>query len=116
LTSGRSFRTGEVEPVADEETGAEPGEVERSLELLRRVGALAGADVEGIEVTSEVPSFELAARVELEPRLKQGLLESRSEPERLRRLSALFDKLADALEAQAERRAIASQNGHLRQK
>jgi Lon protease-like protein len=114
LTDGRTFQTGEVEPVADLEHGADPVEVERSLVLLRRVGELAGADVEGIEVTTELPSFELAARVELDPGLKQSLLESRSEPERLRRFSALLSELARGLEAQAERRRIASTNGHLR--
>lgn len=114
LTAGRSFQTGEIEPVADLETGADPVEVERSLVLLRRVGELAGADVDEIEVTTEIPSFELAARVELEPGLKQSLLESRSEPERLRRFAALLSELARGLEAQAERRRIASTNGHLR--
>ena len=114
LTGGRSFQTGEIEPVADLESGADPVEIERSLVLLRRVGELAGADVDELEVTTEIPSFELAARVELDPGLKQSLLESRSEPERLRRFSALLSELARGLEAQAERRKIAATNGHLR--
>ncbi len=113
LTAGRAFQTGEIEPVADLETGADPVEIERSVGLLRRVGELAGADVEEIAVTTEIPSFELAARVELEPLLKQSLLESRSEPERLRRLSALLRELERGLEAQVERRRIAATNGHL---
>lgn len=114
LTAGRSFQTGEIEPVADVETGADPVEIERSLVLLRRVGELAGADVDEVAVTTEIPSFELAARVELEPGLKQSFLESRSEPERLRRFAALLSELARGLEAQAERRRVAAGNGHLR--
>jgi Lon protease-like protein len=114
LTAGRSFQTGAIEPVADVETGADPIEIERSLGLLRRVSELAGADVEELEVTTEIPSFELAARVELAPRLKQSLLESRSEPERLRRFAALLSELARGLAVQGERRRIAATNGHLR--
>ncbi|MDQ4029758.1 MAG: LON peptidase substrate-binding domain-containing protein [Actinomycetota bacterium] len=114
LTTGRTFQTGEVEPLADVESGADPVEIERSLVLLRRVGELAGADVAELDVATEIPSFELAARVELEPGLKQSLLESRSEPERLRRFSTLLTALARRLEAQAERRRIAAANGHLR--
>jgi hypothetical protein len=61
-----------------------------------------------------IPSFELAARVELEPQLKQGLLESRSEPERLQRLAGLLDGAAEALRTRAERAKIASGNGHIK--
>jgi Lon protease-like protein len=111
LTSGRSFQTGEVEPVVDEAGEPDAASVDRALHLLRRLGELAGADVEGLEVKSAVPSFELAARVEFEPRLKQGLLEQRSEPERLRRLARLLERAARALEIQQERSAIAATNG-----
>ena len=85
LTQGRSFDTAEVEPVVDEGGEPDAAAVERAVELVRRLGELAGADVDDLAVTSDVPSFELAGRVAFEPRLKQELLELRSEPERLGR-------------------------------
>jgi Lon protease-like protein len=111
LTEGRSFATGEVEPVEDERADADEGSVARAIELLRRVGRLAGAEVDTIEVASDSPSFELAARVEFEPKLKQQLLELRSEPARLGRLSQLLERAARSLELQRERSEIASRNG-----
>ena len=69
---------------------------------------------ENLDPVTDAPSFELAARVELEPKLKQGLLESRSEGERLRRVARLLEGAAQALEARAERARIASMNGHVK--
>jgi ATP-dependent Lon protease len=116
LTSGRSFQTAEIEPVDDEEETPSTEDVERAVTLLRRVAELAGADAEDLEPTSSFPSFELAARVELEPRLKQRLLEQRSEPQRLRTLADLLEGAARALERRAEVTRIASSNGHARRR
>jgi Lon protease-like protein len=114
LTSGRPFRTADVEPLDDLEPDADEGAVDTAVENLRRVAELAGTDAENLDPVTEAPSFELAARVELEPKLKQGLLESRSEGERLRRVARLLEGAAQALEARAERARIASQNGHVK--
>lgn len=114
LTGGRSFRTADVEPVDDVDAAADQAEVARAVANLRRVAELAGADTDDLEPVTAAPSFELAARVELEPRLKQGLLESRSESERLRRLVRLLDGAADALAARAERARVAASNGHVK--
>lgn len=111
LTSGRSFQTGEIEPLDDTGGEPEPAAVERAVELLRKLGEIAGADVDELAVTSEAPSFELAARVDFEPQLKQQLLELRSEPERLDRLSELLEGAAKALELQQKGKAIAQTNG-----
>jgi Lon protease-like protein len=115
LTSGRSFQTGEVEPV-DDEPGEPPAEeVHRAVEQLRRVAELAGADVGELDPV-QTTSFELAARVDFEPELKQRLLELRSEPERLRELTDLLERAARAIEAQQELNRIAQTNGHVRRK
>jgi Lon protease-like protein len=114
LTSGRAFRTADVEPLDDLEPDADEGEVFAAVENLRRVAELAGTDAESLDPVTDAPSFELAARVELEPKLKQGLLESRSEGERLRRVARLLEGAAQALEARAERARIAAQNGHVK--
>jgi Lon protease-like protein len=115
LTSGRSFQTGEVEPV-DDEPGEPPAEeVARAVEQLRRVAELAGADVGELDPV-QTTSFELAARVDFEPELKQRLLELRSEPERLRELTDLLERAARAIEAQQELNRIAQTNGHVRRR
>lgn len=113
LTSGRSFQTGEVEPLDDTGGDPEPAAVERAVELLRKLGEIAGADVDELEVATEAPSFELAARVDFEPQLKQQLLELRSEPERLDRLSELLEGAAKVLELQQAGKAIAQTNGRV---
>ncbi len=111
LTSGRSFQTGEVEPVRDDEGEPRPEDVERAVALLRRLGELAGADVDDLEVTTAAPSFELAARVELDPVLKQRLLEQRSEPQRLQTVADLLERAAELLELRRAGNRIAQTNG-----
>jgi hypothetical protein len=66
------------------------------------------------EVDTQATAFELAARVEFEPELKQRLLELRSEPARLKTLSDLLERAATAIEAQNETSRIAQTNGHMR--
>jgi len=114
LTSGRTFRTADVEPLDDLEPEADESAVGAAVENIRRVAELAGTDAENLDPVTDAPSFELAARVELEPKLKQGLLESRSEGERLHRVARLLEGAAQALEARAERARIASTNGHVK--
>ena len=113
LTDGRPFRTADVEPLDDLEPDPDDESVASAVASLRRVAELAGGEAEGIDPVTPAPSFELAARVELEPQLKQGLLESRSEPERLQRLVRLLEGAAEALKTRAERARIASTNGHV---
>jgi Lon protease-like protein len=113
LTEGRSFQTAEVEPVVDDGDKPAPDDVDRAIGLVRRLGEIAGADVEDVAVTSDVPSFELAGRVAFDAGLKQQLLELRSEPARLDRLATLLEDAAKALEIQKESAAIASTNGRL---
>jgi Lon protease-like protein len=113
LTSGRSFQTGEVEPVVDLVDKPQPADVERAVTLLRKLGEIAGADVESVAVETSSPSFELAARVEFEPRIKQALLEQRSEPERLQTLSELLERAAHLLQLQQAGSRIAQTNGRV---
>ena len=113
LTSGRSYQTGEVEPVVDDAETPDPGAVERTVGLLRRLGELAGADVDEVDVRTAMPSFELAGRVDFEPRLKQELLELRSEPARLGHLAKLLEGAAQMLELQQAGARIAQTNGRV---
>ena len=111
LTEGRSFQTGEVEPVRDERDPPEPEDVERALRLFGRVVELAGAEIEQPPAGSEWLSFELAARVDFGFELKQELLELRSERARLRRLTELMEQAVQAIRVEREVRERASGDG-----
>lgn len=111
LTGGRSFQTGEVEPVEDHVDPAVPEDVERAQALFRRLVELTGSEVEAPVETSSQLSFELAARFELAPALKQELLQETSERVRLARLCELLEGAAELVERQQEIAARAATNG-----
>ncbi len=116
LTSGRSFQTGDVDALVDDGGGPTPEQVERTLAVLRRVAELAETELddEVLSPSGDTPSFELAARVTLEPKLKQQLLEQRSEPARLEHLAALLEAAAKALKDRRAAARLAAGNGRLR--
>ena len=112
LTEGRSFRTAEVEAIEDDGEAPTEAEVERALDVFRRLVAAAEAnEVDEPAPGSPTLSFELAARVDLRHELKQELLELRSEGERLRRLAGLLEQAAEALIREREVRRRAAGNG-----
>jgi Lon protease-like protein len=113
-TEGRSFRTGEIEPVDDEEPGpGPPDDVEQVLELFARLVAVTSADVDAPAADVPALSFAIAARVDFGSAAKQELLELRSEPERLRRLASLLTRAVEALALEREVRDRASRNGRV---
>jgi Lon protease-like protein len=111
LTRGRSFLTAEVEPMEDEAGVSEPPEREQALERFRALAKLAGGGVDEPEPDSGILSFELAARVDFGVVQKQELLELRSEPERLRRVTRLLGEVLESLELERELAARAGRNG-----
>ncbi|MBI4171215.1 MAG: LON peptidase substrate-binding domain-containing protein [Actinobacteria bacterium] len=111
LTEGRSFQTGEVEPLADEPDPAAAADVERALELFRTLAELTETEIDDPAPDSEQLSFELAARVALTPELKQELLEGISERVRLKRLCELLGRAADAVQLERAVAERASRNG-----
>jgi ATP-dependent Lon protease len=113
LTSGRSFHTAEVEPLADQADPGEPADATRALALLRRLAELTGTEIDDPHPGSPVLSFEVAARFELAPELKQELLQATSERLRLRRLCELLEAAAAGVERAREVAAIAQRNGRV---
>jgi len=111
-TTGRSYRTAEVEPLEDDE-GEQPTDeqTERTLEAFRRLATIADADEVDVPEGGELLSFQLASRVDFGTVLKQELLELRSERTRLDRLVALLAQAAAALTREREVRERASGNG-----
>lgn len=91
ITTGRSFHTGEVAPVADEEDPAGPASIDRALGLFESLRQLTGSDVDVPEADAAQLSFVLAGRVELSPDVKLQLLRHVSERRRM-------DQVCDLLE------------------
>jgi Lon protease-like protein len=83
LTDGRSFSTGLVVAIVDEDDPAEPAAVEEAVKLFERLREITGADVEVPAVDAPQLSFALAGRVELPPADKLGLLAETSERARI---------------------------------
>jgi Lon protease-like protein len=112
LTEGRSFQTGLVEEVADDDPDeADPADTARALDLFHQLVDLTGAIVE--EPRLDVPqlSFELAGRFELAPELKQRLLQLTSERSRMKLLAELLAGAAAAVEREREIAERAQRNG-----
>ena len=113
LTEGRSFTTGEVEPVEDDVDPAGSEEIEQAVELFGRLVEVAEADVDRPDPGSEALSFELAARVDFGPGLKQEILELRSERERLVRIVELLEHAVRGVTLEKAVRERASGNGRV---
>jgi ATP-dependent Lon protease len=111
LTSGRSFHTARVEPFADESEQSAPREATAALGAFRALAQLAGVEAEEPEPESPQLSFELAARVELEPDGKQRLLELRSERWRLRLVATLLNRAGKLVTMERELAERAGRNG-----
>ena len=114
LTSGRSFHTGEVEGVEDDDVPVDEQDAERAMALFRELRELVGSDVD--EPESGVPSlsFALASRVDFGVDPKQRLLELTSEADRLTFVIELLENALAAVRREQARREQASRNGNLR--
>jgi Lon protease-like protein len=112
LTSGRSYLTARIAPVPDEDAVADPRTAEVCLEAFREVADEAGASTD--EPQGDAPlSFRLAGQVAFEPRLKQDLLELRSETERLARLTEMLRAAAQLVRRRNVIRKRAAMDGHV---
>jgi Lon protease-like protein len=110
LTSGRSFQTGEIDPLEDADQPPSDEERARVRELYRRLAEVAGEEVEELADDREL-SFAVAARVDFGVEIKQKLLELRSETTRLGYLAGLLEAAAEALARVEDRRRRAQGNG-----
>jgi Lon protease-like protein len=113
LTEGRSFATAEVEHVGDDDEPASEDELARCIAAYRRVVAAAEAELEELDPEAESLAFQIAARIDLGTEIKQGLLELRSERERIARLSPLLERAAEAVRRDREIRSRAAGNGRV---
>jgi ATP-dependent Lon protease len=113
LTEGRAFQTAEVMDIDDD--GEEPTEeeVEQCLAAYDRVVKAADAELEDLDFDADSIAFQIAARVDFGPEIKQGLLELQSERERVLRLAPMLNQAADAVKRDRDIRERASGNGRV---
>jgi len=110
LTSGRSFTTGMVEVVEDDDDPADPKDAQRAFALFRELANEAGAEV---ELSGSAPNldWQLAAHVDLGADPKQELLTLTSQRLRMRRLVELLGIALETVRAGAAIRERAAGNG-----
>jgi Lon protease-like protein len=111
LTRGRTFQTGLVEDVVDDDEQVEDDDVERALKVFRDLAAAAESDVDIPEADSPDLVWELAARVDFGVEPKQEILASTSPASRMRRLVELLQTSLDAVRLEQVLRERAGRNG-----
>jgi len=107
----RSFDTGTVEELIDDDDPPEPADLERALETYKRLQETVGAPGEPPDPDSPQFDFEVVARVDFSAKTKQELLELTSPRLRVARLGVLLERAADALAIDQELRQRAHGNG-----
>ena len=110
-TEGRSYRTGEIEPLEDDDEAPTDPEIDEALAVFRRLVEIAEAGEVEEPTEGTALSFQLASKVDFGHELKQELLELRSERQRLVRLAELLEKAVAGLTREREVRDRASGNG-----
>lgn len=107
LTGGRSFITAEIAPYLDEPDAVSDAVLQGCLDAYERVAQAAGVDIEEIAPGPHGVAFGICNRINLDPEIKQSLLEMRSENERLENLREVLERAAEvvAIQRTAQRRA-----------
>jgi Lon protease-like protein len=113
LTDGRAYRTAEVETLPDESDTPSEDEVEDVLAAYARVVAAAEAELDDLDLDADSVAYQIAARIDFGTEVKQGLLELRSERERVVKLAPMLNQAAEAVEREREIRTRASGNGRV---
>jgi ATP-dependent Lon protease len=113
LTDGRSFHTGLISALDDEDDPADEASIEEALRVFGKLRELTGSDVEVPTEGTHQISYVLAGKVELASDDKLALLGDRSERARLERVQELLDEAV--ITAQRVQRAAkrAATNGRV---
>jgi Lon protease-like protein len=111
LTKGRSFQTGVVEEVVDEDEPESQEDVERAVAVFRDLAAAAESDVDVPPADAPDLVWQLAARVDFGLEPKQELLASTSPALRLKRLIELLETSLEAVRLEHALRERAGGNG-----
>jgi Lon protease-like protein len=113
VTNGRAYRTAEIETLPDESDTPLEDEVEEVLAAYARVVAAAEAELDDLDLDADSVAYQIAARIDFGTEVKQGLLELRSERERVIKLAPMLNQAAEAVEREREIRTRAAGNGRV---
>lgn len=111
LTRGRSFTTGVVEDVVDEDDPPDAADVERAIDVFRLLAQATASDVDAPDPASPLFDFELAARVEIDADAKQELIALTSPRRRLRRVVEILERTLETIRLHKELERRAGSNG-----
>src|SRR3954464_15194179 len=109
----RSFDTGTVEELVDEDDPPDPADLERVFETFKRLQQTVGAPGEPPDPASPRFDYEIVARIDFNTESKQELLELTSPRQRLARLVGLLDRALEALVIEREQQVRAQGNGRV---
>src|SRR6478752_7934524 len=107
----RSFDTGTVEELVDQDDPPDPADLQRAYDTFKRLQETVGAPGEPPDPSGPQFDFELAGRVEFNTASKQELIELTSPRRRLTRLLELLERANEALLIDRELRKRAHGNG-----
>lgn len=107
----RSFDTGTVEELVDQDDPPDPADLQRAYDTFKRLQETVGAPGEPPDPSGPQFDFELAGRVEFSTASKQELIELTSPRRRLTRLVQLLERAQEALLIDRELRKRAQGNG-----
>ncbi len=107
----RSFDTGSVEELVDQDDPPDPADLERAFETFKRMQETVGVPGEPPDPASPQFDYEVTGRVEFSNASKQELLELTSPRQRLARLADLLERALEALVIDRELRKRAHGNG-----
>jgi Lon protease-like protein len=113
LTTGKSFHTGIVSALEDEDDPAGKDAVDRALSSFEELREVTGSDVEAPDAGAANLSFELAGRVELPADEKLELLAELSERRRIDRVAELLEAAVARAEHARTAAERASTNGRV---
>jgi Lon protease-like protein len=108
-----AYPAGDIELLEDDE-GASTSHVEAARSSYAEVVEKATDERPNNDDLADMDAYGMAATIELEPALKQKLLDSRSENERLEIVEELFEKAVERLERAEYVSEVARSNGKVR--
>ena len=113
MDMGKTYLRAEVLFIADEPERPPQEESERLLEMHKEMLELLGASAEVPDADEGEFTLEIAASMPFDLEMKQKLLVSRSEPERVNMLIQYYEKVLPSLRRAVKARHKAGGNGHV---